>query len=162
MMSRFRRLTAAFIPLSVASAVLVLFAGILPVSAATGSLCTAFDQMLCIGDTGSVQAGDQVQTVNSPGRTMDFAAGVGGTGVIRFHNFNLCLGLPNANSFNVKVEPCNSRGVSFKWVSNNNNGHFFVNQLTGAYLTGFNSVGGIVAVCGHPCPGGGDQVWFGP
>jgi hypothetical protein len=147
-----------------AAAVAAIFAVILPAlparATATGTMCTAFGADLCLG-VGNSSLGEQVISVNGPGRTMFWGGGgFGTTGTLAFkNNTGLCIA-PSQNSDNVKVVTCNVAGVSWRKVQAPN-ATYWVNVRYGGYLSGDDHVGDIIIAAPHPF-NGWEQQWVGP
>jgi len=141
-----RRLAALLFP----AAALVVLLPALPASAtATGTICTTFGAHLCIG-VGNISLGEQVISVNGPGRTLFW--GGGGYGTISTLAFKADTGLCLAqtpNSGNVMVESCNAYGTNWEKVQGTNTTMWY-NTRTGRYLSSQDCVGCIVAVLPHP------------
>ena len=128
---------------------------------ASGSMCTTFGPHHCLG-VGNISLGEQMISVNEPGRTMFWGGGgVGTISTICFkNNPSLCIA-PSQNSNNVKVVLGNAFGTNWQKLQGPT-GFYWFNTRTGFYLTEFDCLGCIIAVGPHPFPGGGEQQWNGP
>jgi hypothetical protein len=127
-------------------------------------MCETFGSW-CIG--GDFEAGVAVHTVSPPGRTMTFAPGPGGTGVIHPASgtgSSLCLAPISASNLIIAARFCNVTGVSWTWVQAGTTHYFVSVHYSGLRLSGTSVKGDPLAAC----PAGGCngnwtlQQWTGP
>ena len=162
MVSYLRRLAAVLFPAIALVAVLPA----LPASASTGSLHETFGSWY-VGtpNPGFVGAGTTAVNVGSPGRTVIFANGPGGTGTLQLAaQTGLCLAPASSSNLVIEWRDCSVTGVTWSWVAAGTT-HYFVSQhYPGLRLSG-DSVKGDPLVA---CPAGGCsgswtlQQWTGP
>lgn len=157
-----RRLAALLIP---AAAVFVALPA-LPASASTGSLHETFGSWY-VGtpNPGFVGAGTTAVNVGSPGRTIIFANGPGGTGTLQLASQSgLCLAPAGPNNLVIEFRDCSVTGVTWSWVAAGTT-HYFVSQhYSGLRLSGDSAKGDPLVACpAGGCSGGWNlQQWTGP
>jgi hypothetical protein len=162
MIRHIRRLATAFLP---AAAILVMLPA-LPASAVTGSLCETFGSW-CVGTSagGIIFAGEDAVNVVSPGRTIAFTPGPGGTGTLHSNaQTGLCLAPAGPNNLIIKWRGCTVTGVTWTWVTAGTT-HYFVSQhYTGLRLSGDSVKGDPLVACPAGGCSGNDtlQQWTGP
>ena len=157
-----RRLAVLLFP----AAALVVLLPALPASANQGSLCETFGSW-CVGtpSPGFVGPGTLAVNVGSPGRTVIFANGPGGTGTLQLASqTGLCLAPAGPNNLEIEWRDCSVTGVSWNWVAAGTTHYFTSVHYSGLRLSG-DSVKGDPLVA---CPAGGCsgnwtlQQWTGP
>jgi hypothetical protein len=158
MIRHIRRLAAAFLP---AAAILVMLPA-LPADASSGSLCETFGSW-CVG--GTLTAGQPAVNVSSPGRTIDFTPGPGGTGTLHSHTATgLCLAPASSSDLLIEWRFCNVTGVAWTWVQAGTTHYFESQHYPGLRLSGDSIRGDQLAAC--PAGGCGGswtlQQWTGP
>ena len=158
MIRRLRRLAAVLVP---AVAVVAMLPA-LPASASTGSLHETFGSWYVGGTT---NLGDPAINVSSPGRTIIFAPGPGGTGTLQSAQFTgVCLAPAGPSNMVIEWRGCFVTGVSWTWVVAGTTHYFVSVHYPGLRLSG-DSVKGDPLVA---CPPGGCngqwtlQQWTGP